>query len=326
VPRVQDFTDPALRERLCDWAREQLAALGRAAFTDVEQPHAYPWGTVLRLGTPEGSLWLKASTPALAHEGDVIAVLAARRPDLVPELLARDGQRGLMLQADAGRSLRQLATGGDVEERWSTLLPLYAELQLAVAADRDALVAAGAPDRGAALLPRRLAEVLEDEEPLRRSDAALDDEALGRLRALVPTVEEAAARLAAVGVPESVQHDDLHDGQVFVRDGRYRFLDWGDACVAHPFLSLAVTERVLRISLELDEGTIGRLRDAYLEPFTVHAPAGALRASLPDARLLGRICRALTWGRILADLEGQGRARYADGLPGWLALALEPDA
>jgi hypothetical protein len=35
-------------------------------------------------------------------------------------------------------------------------------------------------------------------------------------------------QLSAVAIPETVQHDDLHDGQVFVRDGRYLFFDWGD--------------------------------------------------------------------------------------------------
>jgi hypothetical protein len=320
---MPDFADPTVRDGMLDWAAGQLAERDRGPIVASEQPHVAPWGTVLRLETPDGPLWLKASTPALAHEGDVIAVLAARRPDLAPVLVAHDAERGLMLQEDAGARLRELRGDDPALGRWLELLPLYAELQLAVAADRDALVAAGAPDRGAAMLPRRLAEALEDEEPLRRSDEALDDEALARLRALVPRVAEAAARLAELGVPESIQHDDLHDGQVFVRGEAYRFIDWGDACVAHPFLTLVVTERVLRYLVKLDEATIGRLLDAYLEPFTLHAPHAALVASLPDVRLLGSICRALSWGRIVADLDGEGRDRYADGLPGWLQLALE---
>ena len=49
------------------------------------------------------------------------------------------------------------------------------------------------------------------------------------------------------GVPETIQHDDLHDGQVYVRNGSYRLLDWGDACVSHPFFTMAVTlEGVIR--------------------------------------------------------------------------------
>src|SRR4051794_37312796 len=202
---MPDWTDAAWRDGALAWAHEQLAALEIQVTGELEQPHVYPWATVFRLPTDAGPLWLKASAPALGHEGAVIAALAERRPDLVPELVAHDGTRGLALLRDAGLRLRELLDGDPGVQRWQELLPLYAELQLTVAADRDALVAAGAPDRGAALLPPRFAELVRDQP----------DE----LRALVPLVTDAAARLAEVGVPESIQHDDLHDGQVFVRDG-----------------------------------------------------------------------------------------------------------
>ena len=45
---------------------------------------------------------------------------------------------------------------------------------------------------------------------------------------------------ADFGIRETVQHDDLHDGQVFLGAGMHQVLDWGDACVSHPF-TLAVT-------------------------------------------------------------------------------------
>jgi aminoglycoside phosphotransferase (APT) family kinase protein len=51
--------------------------------------------------------------------------------------------------------------------------------------------------------------------------------------------------LAAHGVPETVQHDDLHTANVDAKGGRLRLLDWGDASVSHPFASLLVTFRFL---------------------------------------------------------------------------------
>ncbi len=57
----------------------------------------------------------------------------------------------------------------------------------------------------------------------------------------MPRVGEMCDELAGYGLPETIQHDDFHDGQVFVRDGRYLLLDWGDACVSHPFFTLSVT-------------------------------------------------------------------------------------
>ena len=96
------------------------------------------------------------------------------------------------------------------------------------------------------------------------------DEERRRLEASLPWVREACEELAAAGIPETIQHDDLHDAQVFVRDGRYLLLDWGDACVSHPFFSLAVTlDGVIAWGVDDVEGSepTEPYRDAYLEPF-----------------------------------------------------------
>ncbi len=91
-----------------------------------------------------------------------------------------------------------------------------------------------------------------------------------RLEASLPWVRAACEELAGAGIPETIQHDDLHDSQVFVRDGRYLLLDWGDSCISHPFFSLAVTlDGVIAWGvddIERSEPT-EPYRDAYLEPF-----------------------------------------------------------
>src|SRR4029453_5171887 len=89
------------------------------------------------------------------------------------------------------------------------------------------------------------------------------------LGARVGEVEALVAELQESGIRESIQHDDLHDGQIFVREGHYRVLDWGDSCVSHPFHSLTVTLRAAAWKLGLEPGSaeLLRMRDAYLEPF-----------------------------------------------------------
>ena len=54
----------------------------------------------MRIPTEDGDLWFKANNPTQAFEVGVIRILAERRPDLVPTLLAADEGRGWMLQAD----------------------------------------------------------------------------------------------------------------------------------------------------------------------------------------------------------------------------------
>ena len=57
---------------------------------------------------------------------------------------------------------------------------------------------------------------------------------------------------------------------VYARYGRYLILDWGDACVSHPFFSMSVTvEGVVGWGADDLQGSvdIAPFRDAYLAPF-----------------------------------------------------------
>jgi hypothetical protein len=135
----------------------------------------------------------------------------------VPTLLAADLERGWMLQADGGTRLREvLEQSGDFGV-WERILPLYAELQIEAVPDRDRLLGLGVPDRLLASLPGQYEDVLRDGSAL---EALTDDERF-RLDALAPLIESDTQALAAFGVPETIQHDDLHDGQVFVRGDRF---------------------------------------------------------------------------------------------------------
>jgi Phosphotransferase enzyme family len=258
-------------------AREWIDAQGVELTGPVEQPHVRPWSTALRLPTTDGVLWFKANHPSLAHEAAVVSIISRRRPDLVPELVAADLASGWMLMRDGGERLREVIERERDLSRWLELLPHYAELQIELAEDADALVAAGAPNRRLAVLPERVG-------PLELSGGQS------------ARIEEWCERLAGYGIPETIQHDDFHDGQIFVQGERYLFFDWGDACVSHPFFTLAVTlEGVLRWGLDdiEDSVDIAPFRDAYLEPFERYATRDALVEATGIAYRLGWISRAL---------------------------------
>ncbi len=87
----------------------------------------------------------------------------------------------------------------------------------------------------------------------------------------------------------------MDDVQVFVRDGRYLLLDWGDACVSHPFFSLAVTlDGQLAWGLDDVQGSVDTapFRDAYLGPFATWSGRDDLADAAEIARRLGWVCRA----------------------------------
>ena len=79
------------------------------------------------------------------------------------------------------------------------------------------------------------------------------------VQACRPRLAEAAAKLVDVR-PATVQHDDLHDGNVFGSADAVRIIDWGDASLAHPFGTLLITLRVLASQLQCDEDARGWIR------------------------------------------------------------------
>jgi hypothetical protein len=283
-----------------------------------------PWAAVLRVPTDGGTLYFKEATPDLAHEARLIEILARRRPELVTEVLIAD-ERGRMLMRDGGIQLSAALAHDPDLAYWQEALPLYAELQIDAALAAGDLVAAGAFDRRAAVLPQVYDELLDAKDLLRVGlpDGVTADEHR-RLRELAPEIVAVCEQLAAAGVPESIQNDDLTHGSIFLTGDGYRFLDWGDACVSHPFFTLTVTLRVVELVHELPPGSpeIDRVRDAYLEPFTTFAPRATLVPLAATARRVGQICRAA----MRADAERSGYyADEPDALAWSLRLLLEPE-
>jgi hypothetical protein len=308
---VEPWTDERWLALAREWIYGQVDELGTTVTGRIEQPHVQPWATVMRVPVGDGLLWFKASIPVLAHEAAVVSVLARTRPDAVPKLVATDLERGWMLMGDGGVRLREVIARERVLGRWLEVLPRYADLQIDLGEHARELVGLGAPDRRLATL------ALQYEELLNHGVEGLEDGELRRLRSLAPRVATMCAELAAYMIPETIQHDDLHDGQVFVRDGRYLFFDWGDACVSHPFFSMAVTlEGVLSWGLDDVEGSedIGPYRDAYLEPFGRYATRGELEAAHALALRLGWICRALNVHRFASALAPPFREEHLAGV------------
>lgn len=301
------WTNPAFLEQAHSWIETQLAVVGRLVSGPIAQPHVQPWSTVLRIPTDSGPVFFKANHAALRHEAAITAYLGERRPDVVPPPLAVDAERGWMLMADAGTRLREIVAKDRSLAGWMAVLPLYAGLQLDLAGASDDLIALGAPDLRLATLSSRYEGLLGELEGVEEVPEPL----LRRARAAVAHVAALCAELGAYQIPETIQHDDLNDGQVYGRDGRYVVLDWGDACVSHPFFTMSVTlEGVISWGVDDIEDSVDTapFRDAYLAPF-----ADALGSSMADlqaacviATRLGWACRAAN-GHLSDDPESTVR-------------------
>jgi hypothetical protein len=311
------WLEPDWRAEAEAWIRDRVRVTGR-----IEQPHVYPWSTVMRVPSPEGDLWFKATSVEVhGFEPELTAILAAEFPDCVTELVAIDADRGWMLMRDAGTRLRELMESPGDLHRWEEVLPGYAEVQLGLGPRAEELLVLGVPDERIAGIPAKVEALLDDDEALMLGVSdELGAERRDELRRRMPELRELVEELEAFGIPATIQHDDFHDGQVFVKDGHYRLLDWGDSCVSHPFHTLTVTLRAIawRHGLEPGSELLLRLRDAYLEPFGAPIRAAEL------AYRTGTLGRALAWHRYLAHTPpGERDLDDWESVPYGLRLFLE---
>lgn len=327
---LHESRDPAWLAEMTAWVKNNLAAQGRALIASPAKVRVLPWSAVFRFPTTGGDVYFKACAPSQAFEPALMRYLAERRPDDVLPVLAADLERAWLLLPDGGEVLRHVLTGeaADLVAHWSTILPQLAALQVDLAADAVHLLSLGVMDRRPSILPRLYNDVLDDTTrwPLDHPDGLLRDD-LPRLRAFVPRLSSLCEELAALGPADTLVHDDLHDGHIFVlRSGngpRYRFFDFGDGCVGHPFFQLIAPQRFYArayAELELDDPAVNALYETYTASWPdMPDPHRALQLALA----IGPLIRALTWYNALGphypDIEPELMAYYARGMGYWLS-------
>jgi hypothetical protein len=280
------------RAAVQEWIRAHVDPVGA-----LEIAHERPWATVLRVPLADGVAWFKACAAVQSFEPRLTAELFARWPDRVAEVLGHDDQRGWLLLADAGSPV---GVRGNPPEAWLAALPAYAELQRGEAAYTEDHLTHGVPDLRVTTLPTRYQDLLSHDLPLEAGE-------IDRLRRFAARFAELCGELAGHGLPDTVQHDDLHMANLHGQHGRLRVLDWGDASISHPFASLVVTFRFLEEVTKLppDDPWFARLRDAYLEPWGT-----GLTAAFTLAIRVGTFAHTVAWARQRDYLPEQDRREF----------------
>lgn len=311
------------RAEALGWAGRELAARGlRESATARRSVRLRPWSVLVRIPVegaeataPESTtaaVWLKANPPASAFEAPLTAALARWVPEYVLHPLSVDADRGWSLLPDGGDLFRQVLDRAPADPRaWEEPLRQYATMQRALVPYTKDLEQLGVPSARTTALPQVFDETVE----FIRSVTAVDPASLHALR---PRLLNWCEELADLGIPDSLDHADLHDGQLFNPEpGRFTFFDWGDAAVSHPFCSFLVPAG--RVTERYGPESLPRLRDAYLEPWTGNGRTSKeLDRALTLAGRLGVIGRAVSWGRHFPGASEETRAAGATESAKWL--------
>lgn len=294
-------------ETATKWIDARLAESGVAREGPLELVRERPWGSVARLGSSRGTLWLKAPGPETAFEVPLYGLLSEVVPEATLEPIALDTERGWVLLPDGGDSLGDTQSGAALTDGLINSLGRYAALQRALEPHVDKMLDLGVEDFRPPSLLGRLDEAFE----AARKTAPAQAGGLEELEQRRPQIEAWIMELEGRPGRPSLDHNDLHPWNILGDPSdatSLRFYDWGDSVVQHPFaaaaLPLGFVERAGTSSLE-------RAIDAYLEPFSDLGTRAELVETLELAGRTARIARTLTWARATASGEVEERFAHA---------------
>jgi hypothetical protein len=307
------------------WINSELSQQSIKIIGVIEQPHVRPWSTVLRIPTYVGDIFFKASAPVIAHEPAITQALYRWRPECIPQVLAIDEKQGWMLMTDGGQRVREaFGTEGDIRH-WNDILTAYADLQMDLIKQVDILLKLGSRDRRLVRLPNLYQELLSDTEWLLiDQQEGVTSSAYQRLKDVIPLVDEICQCLIEYAIPESLHHNDLHDGNIFTSNGQFIFFDWGDSSISHPFFSLRTAFISIENNFGLDEWhpAFDQLSRVYLEPWRKYQTERNLLAAFKLARQLWAISSAIKYKTMLSQMPSF-RSEYSGAIPSLLIEFLD---
>ena len=261
----------------------EVGSVGATLLAPPEIIQLWDASVVVRATTDAGRFYLKCSADIFRSEAMVTAALAARSPDLLPDVIAVDERRGWLLMADFGdRTL-----GDEPPDQWHRALPAYAALQQDWLDRAAQLTELGAWSRPVTGLADRVAATGDDDFLM----AKLEPELRERWLAAAPTLAEQCRRLSAIGAPATLVHGDLHPWNVTADQVGMRFFDWTDAAVSHPFIDLAT------FIPRCDDPSLRRqMWEVYIDSWRDHLTA----AEIDDAARIALVVGMLTSSKPIA--------------------------
>lgn len=310
------WRDPRWMEQAHAWIHAEAGRQSIQITGDIEQPHLYPWSTVLVVPAGAGRLFFKATAPETIYEAALTQKLAEWVPDCMPEMVAVDRARGWMLMHDSGEQLRQSIRPAKDLRPWTPVIARYSRLQRDLVEHVPEILSLGIPDHSLSILPPLYSGLLADAESLMiDQEKGLTAAEFQQAKDLAPRFQEICTRLAGFGIPDTLNQCDFHDGNVLIKNGRITFFDWGDVSITHPFVSLRTFFVSIEISLQLDEYAftpgMEALLNLYLESWSKHASRDELWSAYHFSKPVAAVVKALLWHGGIIHMEEAARQQYA---------------
>ncbi|MEM6839419.1 MAG: aminoglycoside phosphotransferase family protein [Cyanobacteria bacterium P01_C01_bin.120] len=282
------------------------------------------WSQVYRIVAERGISYFKICGPDAQQEVALLEWLLPNYAVIAPEIIALSPGQGWILMADAGVPWRDLPKPEAHCQRLKTLLSSYAQLQQHSLDHLDHLLGVGLPDRRLEQLPTLVRELILTGSTRGWFEPELPNQVLATL----PTLERFCQRLSASVYAATVDHGDLHTGNVLVEGDRLRICDWGDACVTHPFCSLlplvatAMGNHFSSVAGVAENDLI----QTYLQTWQSFSPRHILKVEMQQALCLGLVLRALDIAYMLQSADDASVKRWSPFVAQYLVQWVQIEA
>jgi hypothetical protein len=236
----------------------------------IDQYNAGDGFSLVRFHTRDGrDYWMKATGIPNAHEPEITRVLSDLCGDYLPEFISSKPEWNAWLMGGEGTALAEWPQEPfQLFTLLESAVESMAQLQLRTQGHGLTLLSAGAFDHGMQSFLRRAPEVfeyLQESMSLQTSTRAhkLSKTRLLEMRAIF---DQTCERMESLGVGESIVHGDLNTGNILTGTGHCQFIDWCEAYLGNPLVSLQHLLLLNRVGSEELRSFINEiLKNRYLD-------------------------------------------------------------
>ena len=158
-------------------------------------------------------------------------------------------------------------------EVWERAVTTLARMQIASETKTEELLKAGCRDLRSAALLDLVDPFVDRVEELMEKQSNVPPAKLGKqeLQDLGTEIKNACIHLGELALPETLGHLDFNPGNILVSADSCVFLDWAEACVSNPFLTLEYLLEHFRRSHPGDASLQSHLISLYSQTWNLFA-------------------------------------------------------
>jgi hypothetical protein len=250
-------------DELMSWAQPHLKSHGLKLTRQFQQFNATPFFALVRLETTGTPVWFKAVGSPNLHEFPITQEMVRLFPSYVPSLLAWRSSTNGWLMKHVGNSTLE-----DVNDlrTWRSAARTLASLQIDSIGRTSEMIHASFHDVRTNALSKLVDPYFSTMALLMEQQINVPPEPLTykELSELAETMRMALEGLRDADLPDTLGHGDFNPGNVLVDEDLCIFIDWADAHVGNPFLTLEYLLAHLKKNCPELANQQEQIRSAYL--------------------------------------------------------------